>query len=132
MYLKGGRPRETSGDHIGPFPRTEFIPVYGIEICTHPARTPKATLVSGITCVVISASGVLLYGCVGLASLLNGGNFFDYNVLSEDPISGQHLGMFLIELGVGCTVASTMMIIFFNFAGRREMQHNNNQESSSC
>jgi len=74
---------------------------------------------------LIAAIGVLLYGCVGLASLLNGGNFFDYNVLSNDPIAGQHLGIFLIELGVGCTVASVMIIIFFNFAGRREMQQNN-------
>lgn len=74
---------------------------------------------------LIAAIGVLLYGCVGLASLLSGGNFFDYNVLSSDAIAGQHLGIFLIELGVGCTVASVMIIIFFNFAGRREMQQNN-------
>ncbi|WP_262984479.1 Na(+)/H(+) antiporter subunit B [Colwellia sp. C1TZA3] len=84
---------------------------------------------------LITAVGVLFYGCVGLVSLFNGGNFFDYNVLSSDPIAGQHLGILLIEWGVGCTVASVMIIIFFNFAGRREMQkinnNNNNQESSS-
>jgi len=77
---------------------------------------------------LIAATGVLLYGCVGIASLLNGGNFFDYNVLADDPISGQHLGILLIEWGVGCTVASVMIIIFFNFAGRREMQQNNENE----
>ena len=71
---------------------------------------------------LIAAMGVLLYGCVGIASMLNGGNFFDYNVLASDPIAGQHLGILLIEWGVGCTVASVMIIIFFNFAGRREMQ----------
>jgi multicomponent Na+:H+ antiporter subunit B len=74
---------------------------------------------------LIAATGVLLYGSVGLATLLSGGNFFDYNVLSGDPIAGQHLGILLIEWGVGCTVASVMIIIFFNFAGRREMQLNN-------
>jgi multicomponent Na+:H+ antiporter subunit B len=85
----------------------------------------------------IAAVGVLLYGCVGVVSLLNGGHFFDYNVLSNDPIAGQHLGILIIEWGVGCTVASVMIIIFFSFAGRREMrQHNENvrnkdQESSS-
>jgi multicomponent Na+:H+ antiporter subunit B len=71
---------------------------------------------------LLSAIGVLFYGGVGVASLLNGGNFLDYSVLSADPVAGQHLGILLIELGVGCTVASVMVIIFFNFAGRREDQ----------
>lgn len=79
-----------------------------------------------------AATGVLLYGCVGLASLLNGGNFLNYSVLSNDPIAGQHLGIILIEWGVGCTVASTMIIIFFNVAGRREVQqHNQNKLNKS-
>lgn len=69
---------------------------------------------------LLSAFGVLLYGCVGVVSLLNGKEFFDYSVLSADPVAGQHLGILLIELGVGCTVASVMIIIFFNFAGRSE------------
>jgi len=69
---------------------------------------------------LVAAIGVLLFGSTGLVSLLNGGNFLDYNVLFVDPIAGQHLGIFLIELGVGCTVASVIVIIFFNFAGRRE------------
>jgi multicomponent Na+:H+ antiporter subunit B len=73
----------------------------------------------------IAAAGVLLYGCVGIVSMLNGANFFDYNVLATDPVAGQHLGILLIEWGVGCTVASVMIMIFFNFAGRREMQQNN-------
>lgn len=69
----------------------------------------------------ISASiGVLLYGCVGVISLLNGKNFLDYSALSANPVAGQHLGILLIELGVGFTVASVMVIIFFNFEGRRE------------
>jgi multicomponent Na+:H+ antiporter subunit B len=79
---------------------------------------------------LIAATGVLLFGCVGFVSLLNGGNFFDYNVLTNDPIAGQHLGILLIEWGVGCTVASVMIIIFFNFAGRREMQQNNNNKNN--
>jgi multicomponent Na+:H+ antiporter subunit B len=72
----------------------------------------------------IAAAGVLLYGSVGIVSVLNGANFFDYKVLSSDPVAGQHLGILLIEWGVGCTVASVMIMIFFNFAGRREMQQN--------
>jgi multicomponent Na+:H+ antiporter subunit B len=85
---------------------------------------------------LIAAIGVLFYGSVGIVSLMNGGNFFDYNVLSNDPIAGQHLGILLIEWGVGCTVTSVMVIIFFNFAGRRELSQlrteSQNKESSTC
>lgn len=69
---------------------------------------------------MLAASGVLLYGSVGIVSLLNGKKFFDYSALSSDPVAGQHLGILLIELGVGITVAAVMVIIFFNFAERRE------------
>ena len=73
---------------------------------------------------LLAAIGVLLYGGVGVVSLLRGGNFLDYNVLAADPVDGQHLGILLIELGVGLTVAAVMVIIFFNFAGRGEYPQN--------
>jgi len=64
--------------------------------------------------------GVLLYVGVGVVSLLLGGNFLDYRVLDpQDPRHGQHLGMLLVELGVGMTVAAVMIRIFFAFAGRK-------------
>jgi len=69
---------------------------------------------------MLAATGVLLYGSVGVVSLLNGKKFFDYSALSSDPVAGQHLGILLIELGVGITVAAIMVIIFFNFADRKE------------
>ena len=69
---------------------------------------------------VLAAIGVLLYGSVGVVSLLNGKKFLDYSALSSDPVAGQHLGILLIEIGVGITVASVMVIIFFTFAGRNE------------
>ena len=63
--------------------------------------------------------GVILYGGVGMAGLLLGGNFLDYGVLADDPVAGQHLGILLIELGVGITVAAVMITLFCAFAGRR-------------
>ncbi len=69
---------------------------------------------------LIAALGVLLYGSVGVVAMLNGGNFLDYSALSSDPVAGQHLGIILIELGVGLTVASVMIIVLFNFEGRRD------------
>jgi multicomponent Na+:H+ antiporter subunit B len=62
--------------------------------------------------------GVLIYASVGMAGLLMGGNYLDYGVLdSHDPAHGQHLGILLVELGVGITVSSVMVTIFYAFAG---------------
>ena len=67
---------------------------------------------------ILAGCGVLLYAGVGVTSLLAGGNFLDYSVLAENRLEGQHLGIFLVELGVGITVSTVMMIIFFAFAER--------------
>ena len=67
---------------------------------------------------ILVAFGLLLYGSVGFAAILEGGNFLDYDVLAHDPHHGQHLGILLVELGVGITVAAVMATIFFLFAGR--------------
>ena len=66
------------------------------------------------------ALGVLLYAGVGVVCMLLGGNFLEYNALSPaHPIHGQHIGLILIELGVGITVAHVMIAIFYAFAARR-------------
>ena len=62
--------------------------------------------------------GVLMYAGVGVAAMIFGGNFLDYNALAHDPTQGQHLGILLVELGVGITVASAMITIFIAFAGQ--------------
>ncbi len=64
------------------------------------------------------AVGGLIFGLTGVAALALGGNYLDYSVLRPDPVAGQHLGIFLVELGVGVTVASVMTAVFFAFAGR--------------
>jgi multicomponent Na+:H+ antiporter subunit B len=65
------------------------------------------------------ALGLLLYAGTGVVTMLRGGNFLDYGALNHhDPVHGQHLGILLVELGVGITVASIMISIFFAFAGR--------------
>lgn len=71
---------------------------------------------------VVAASGVLLYAGVGVVTLLRGGNFLDYDYLAADPITGQHVGIILVEAGVGLTVASIMMLLFFTFAAYGEKQ----------
>ncbi len=84
--------------------------VYGIESAQRVAP-------AGALRVLISA-GLLLYIGTGFATLALGGNFLDYGMLAHEPARGQHLGIFLVELGVGVTVAATMVTVFFNFASR--------------
>ena len=64
------------------------------------------------------AAGALLYAGTGLVGLWMGGNFLDYDPLFADRIDGQHYGIILIELGVGTTVFSVMLAIYYAFAGR--------------
>jgi multicomponent Na+:H+ antiporter subunit B len=66
------------------------------------------------------AVGVLIYGGVGVAGLLLGGNYLDYFVLSHDTVHGQERGIFWVEVGVAVTVSGVMMKIFYMFADRRK------------
>ncbi len=66
----------------------------------------------------IAAGGVLLFALVGVAGLLAGGNYLDYGVLGATPVAGQHLGIMLIELGVGMTVAAVVVSLFYGFTNR--------------
>ncbi len=67
---------------------------------------------------ILASFGVVLYAGVGIVALFLGGNYLDYSVLGSTQIAGQHLGILLVELGVGITVSSAMLMIFFAFAGR--------------
>ena len=64
------------------------------------------------------AGGVLLFAGVGVVGLIKGGNYLNYSVLAADHHLGQELGINLIEFGVGMTVASAMITMFFIFAGQ--------------
>ena len=74
-----------------------------------------------IECMI--ALGVLIYAGTGLVTIVLGGKFLDYEVLDHHLLPGflphgQHLGIFLVEAGVGITVAAVMIGIFYAFAGR--------------
>ena len=70
---------------------------------------------------VLAAVGILLYAGTGVAGILMGGNFLDYGVLDHhDPVRGQHLGILLVELGVGITVTTVMTSTFFIFSARKQ------------
>ncbi len=83
--------------------------VFGVDTAR---RVAPPTLIRNL-----AAVGVLLYALVGVVAMLMGGNYLDYGVLSDDPLAGQHLGIIVIELGVGITVAAVMIALFYAFAG---------------
>lgn len=64
------------------------------------------------------ALGVVIYAGVGVWGLFAGGNYLDYDPLFADRIDGQHYGIIFIEFGVGLTVFSVMVTIYYAFAGR--------------
>ncbi|MEJ2515813.1 MAG: DUF4040 domain-containing protein [Gammaproteobacteria bacterium] len=71
---------------------------------------------------VLTVGGTLLYGGVGVAGMLMGSNFLAYSVLTGDPVTGQKLGIILIEAGVGMTVCGVLLTIYHAFARREPAQ----------
>ena len=68
----------------------------------------------------VMAAGLLLYAGTGAATMVLGGNLLGYDAIDPESThhAGQHYGILLVEFGVGMTVASTMLMIFYNFTGR--------------
>jgi len=73
------------------------------------------------------ALGLLVYAGTGFLTLLLGGQFLDYQMLEHNVLpqwhlpSGQHLGIFLVESGVGITVTAVMTMVFYAFAARKQV-----------
>ncbi len=66
----------------------------------------------------LTALGVLIFAGVGVAALLMGGNYLEYAAFADQPARGNHIGIWLVELGVGITVSAVMLTIFLTLAGR--------------
>lgn len=80
-------------------------------------------VISPVAVEIMIALGVLIYAGTGLVTIALGGKFLDYNVLDHNVLPGflphgQHLGIFVVEGGVGITVAAVMIGVFYAFAGR--------------
>lgn len=64
--------------------------------------------------------GLMFYAGTGVLTMLLGGNLLGYDSIAPDSThhAGQHYGIMLVEFGVGTCVFSTMLTIFYHFAGR--------------
>jgi len=85
--------------------------IYGIEAAQRAVPKPLVEFLVPL--------GVLVYAGIGVWGLLLGDNYLEYNDLAHgDQPHGQERGVFWVEIGVLITVASTMITIFYAFAGR--------------
>ena len=67
----------------------------------------------------VLALGVLIYSGTGIYSLFQGYGFLDYAAIdAHHPVHGQHLGILIVELGVGITVTGVMVAVYYAFASR--------------
>jgi len=66
---------------------------------------------------LLLALGGIIYGGVGIASIFLGEEFLSYNLLGSTSQSGQHVGILLVEFGVGLTVSNVMIALFNAFIG---------------
>lgn len=64
--------------------------------------------------------GFMFYAGTGVATMLLGANMLSYDAIAPNSThhAGQHYGILLVEWGVGVTVGSTMLTIFYHFTGR--------------
>ena len=125
---------------------TPFIIMFGCYIQLHGDYSPGGGFQAGVICAsafilygiisgldslekvlsinvikILCCFGPLLYGGVGIVSMIMGGEFLNYSALdANNPKHGQHIGIVIIELGVGITVFAVTMIIFTVFASRNK------------
>ena len=85
--------------------------IFGVE---NARRVVPPVVVRGLV-----ALGVLIFGGTGVAAMLMDGNYLEYAVFAADPAAGNHIGIWLVELGVGVTVSAAMIAIFLSFTGRQ-------------
>ena len=61
-------------------------------------------------------AGVFLYVFTGLIGFFSNGSFLNYNILANNQIFAQKIGIITVELGVGIAVSATMLLIYFCLA----------------
>jgi multicomponent Na+:H+ antiporter subunit B len=66
----------------------------------------------------LSSIGVLIYSFVGFLSFCFSSNFLDYSIFSNNFLSGEHIGIFIVEIGIAITVFSVLSMLYFLFKHR--------------
>ena len=88
-----------------------FVLIFGMKLGL--AVIPKRAMY------VLMLVGVLIYCAVGVVNVIQGGAFLEFATLLPNPQAAQQAGIVTVELGIGITVASAIMMIFTKFAERK-------------
>jgi len=72
------------------------------------------------TLAIIAVLGIMIYGFIGTISLFFNDNYLNYYSLTNfvgDKLAAQHIAIFIVEIGIGLTVAAVMYLIYnlFNY-----------------
>ena len=66
-----------------------------------------------------------MYKRQGIIGLILGDPYLSYDVLGTTKEAGQHIGILLVEFGVGLTVCNVMISLFYSFANFNFRRKNN-------
>ena len=61
-----------------------------------------------------------MFAGTGIVSIALGANYLDYSPFANEIYKAQHLGIIIVELGVGLTVFAVMLGLFYAFAGFKQ------------
>ena len=86
--------------------------IFASSIIAYDLVFDKVRIFSINSLIICSTLGVGLYAGVGTVSLFFNDNYLNYNSIADNNVAGQHIGIFLIELGVGLTVSSVMYLVY--------------------
>jgi multicomponent Na+:H+ antiporter subunit B len=73
--------------------------------------------------IALSGLGVAIFALVGALAFAFGERFLDYSALtflSSDPAYRRSLGILLVEIGVGMTVAAVILLIYMRLSDEGE------------
>lgn len=73
---------------------------------------------------ILAMLGIMLYGGTGIACIIMGGEFLNYNMLGSTPVKGQILGISIVEWGIGLTVFSSFCLCYYSFTIKRIDDYN--------
>ena len=69
---------------------------------------------------ILCAAGVFIYAGTGFLCLLMNANYLDYSalggILGVDPITARSHGILIVEIGVGLSVMTAMIWIYYNLS----------------
>ena len=69
---------------------------------------------------MLACLGLIIYIGVGFAGMAAGHHFLDYSGFAAHAADGEHLGIFLVELGVAITLLGVITSLLYTFTAKSQ------------